>query len=106
MKTNKIYWKNIDQLDLNNHEINNIHENEFVSKLPVDHNKNGDELDNSHSRRDFLKYLGFEQGLYSIIYYFFLFSLESIYLLSNLKQLQQKLLRQQGVFLYKHTTFP
>mgnify|MGYP003325195807 CR=1 FL=1 len=66
MKTNKIYWKNIDQLDLNNQEINKIHENEFVSKLPVDHNKNGDELDNSHSRRDFLKYLGYSTAAATI----------------------------------------
>ena len=59
MKSNKIYWKNIDQLDENNQEINKIHENEFVSKLPINNYKGEDQLENSHSRRDFLKYLGF-----------------------------------------------
>ena len=59
MKTKKIYWKNIDQLDLNNQEIKNIHENEFVSKLPVNQNDNMDQSDSNHSRRDFLKYLGY-----------------------------------------------
>ncbi len=66
MKTNKIYWKNIDQLDSNNQQINKIHENEFVSKLPVDHNKNEDQLDNSHTRRDFLKYLGYSTAAATI----------------------------------------
>ena len=59
MKTKKIYWKNIDQLNSNNKEIKNIHENEFVSKLPVNHNDNVDQSDSNHSRRDFLKYLGY-----------------------------------------------
>ena len=59
MKTKKIYWKNIDQLDSNNQEIKNIHENEFVSKLPVNQNDNMDQSDSNHSRRDFLKYLGY-----------------------------------------------
>ena len=45
MKTKKIYWKNIDQLDSNNQEIKNIHENEFVSKLPVNKNDNTDQSD-------------------------------------------------------------
>ena len=59
MKTKKIYWKNIDQLDPNNQEIKNIHENEFVSKLPVIQNHNMDQSDSNHSSRDFLKYLGY-----------------------------------------------
>ena len=59
MKTKKIYWKNIDQLDSNNQDIKNIHENEFVSKLPVNQNDNLDQSDSNHTRRDFLKYLGY-----------------------------------------------
>jgi molybdopterin-containing oxidoreductase family iron-sulfur binding subunit len=65
MKTKKIYWKNIDQLDSNNHEIKKIHENEFVSKLPVNQN-NKDQLDNNHTRRDFLKYLGYSTAAATI----------------------------------------
>ena len=49
MKTKKIYWKNIDQLDPNNQEIKNIHENEFVSKLPVNHDDNVDQSDSNLS---------------------------------------------------------
>ena len=66
MKTKKIYWKNIDQLDSNNQMIKNIHENEFVSKLPVNQNDNIDQSDNNHSRRDFLKYLGYSTAAATI----------------------------------------
>ena len=59
MKSTKIYWKNIDQLDSNNQEINKLRENEFVSKLPVNDSKDEEQLDKNHTRRDFLKYLGF-----------------------------------------------
>ena len=67
MKSNKIYWKNIDQLDENNQEINKIHENEFVSKLPINNYKEEDQLENSHSRRDFLKYLGFTTAAATLV---------------------------------------
>ena len=66
MKTKKIYWKNIDQLDSNNQEIKKIYENEFVSKLPVNQDENKDQLDNNHTRRDFLKYLGYSTAAATI----------------------------------------
>ena len=60
MASNKTYWKNLDQLDLNNEDVKKLEENEFVSKLPEDFLSDEKTLEESStSRRDFLKYVGF-----------------------------------------------
>ena len=61
MASNKIYWKNLDQLDKDNAIVQKLEQNEFVEKLPVD-GFIGDQKsmeDSNTSRRDFLKYVGF-----------------------------------------------
>ncbi|MDG2371962.1 MAG: TAT-variant-translocated molybdopterin oxidoreductase [Flavobacteriaceae bacterium] len=60
MATNKTYWKSIDQLDQDNPIVAKLEQDEFPQKLPKDFN-NQDSIieDNSSSRRDFLKYIGF-----------------------------------------------
>ena len=61
MASNKIYWKNLDQLDKDNAIVQKLEQNEFVEKLPVDDFLGDqDTLEESNtSRRDFLKYVGF-----------------------------------------------
>jgi MoCo/4Fe-4S cofactor protein with predicted Tat translocation signal len=61
MASNKIYWKNIDQLDSDNNDVKKLEDNEFVSKIPVDDfiEDSNSIKDSSASRRDFLKYIGF-----------------------------------------------
>ncbi|MBN09622.1 MAG: quinol:cytochrome C oxidoreductase [Flavobacteriaceae bacterium] len=60
MSSNKIYWKNNDQLDPSNPMIQKLEQNEFSEKLPLDFNNNDLNIKNdSTSRRDFLKYAGF-----------------------------------------------
>lgn len=61
MASNKIYWKNIEQLDQDNAIVQKLEQNEFVEKLPVDDFLEDQKTmeDSSTSRRDFLKYVGF-----------------------------------------------
>ena len=56
MPTKKTYWKSVDQLEGNNPMIQDLKQNEFVEKLPVESDS---ESDPGTSRRDFLKYVGF-----------------------------------------------
>ena len=60
MAANKTYWKNIDQLNPENEDLNKLEQNEFASKLPEDFLSDEKTLEESStSRRDFLKYVGF-----------------------------------------------
>ena len=58
MPTKKTYWKSVDQLEGKNPMIQDLKQNEFVEKLPVD-SESDSESDPRTSRRDFLKYVGF-----------------------------------------------
>ena len=58
MPTKKTYWKSVDQLEGKNPMIQDLKQNEFVEKLPVDSESDSDK-DSGPSRRDFLKYVGF-----------------------------------------------
>ena len=60
MSQEKRYWKSEIELKPNN-GLDEIRNNEFVDKLPVDENIfSNDSVNNSETnRRDFLKYLGF-----------------------------------------------
>ena len=58
MSTKKTYWKSVDQLEENNPMVQDLTQNEFVEKLPVD-TPTDSEDEAGTSRRDFLKYVGF-----------------------------------------------
>ena len=58
MSTKKTYWKSVDQLEENNPMVQDLTQNEFVEKLPVDAATDS-ENEAGTSRRDFLKYVGF-----------------------------------------------
>ena len=49
----------MDQLEVNNPMVQDLTNNEFVEKLPVDTASNAEDQDAGTSRRDFLKYVGF-----------------------------------------------
>ena len=55
MKSKKLYWKGIEQLNSDSAIVEGLENNEFVEKLPV----NSKEENDRASRRDFLKFLGF-----------------------------------------------
>jgi len=58
MASNKTYWKNIDQLDPTNEEVQSLEQNEFASQLPKDFLTDERTLaDSNTSRRDFLNML-------------------------------------------------
>lgn len=61
MASNKIYWKNIAQLDREDEAIQKLEENEFVDQLPVNSLLDDQQAleESNTSRRDFLKYVGF-----------------------------------------------
>ncbi|MGB2514766.1 MAG: TAT-variant-translocated molybdopterin oxidoreductase [Flavobacteriaceae bacterium] len=58
MSTKKTYWKSVDQLEENNPMVQDLTQNEFVEKLPVDAATDSED-EAGTSRRDFLKYVGF-----------------------------------------------
>ena len=58
MKTKKLYWKGIEQLNSESTIVEGLENNEFVEKLPV----NSKEENDGASRRDFLKYVGFSSA--------------------------------------------
>ena len=58
MSTKKTYWKSLDQLEENNPMVQDLTQNEFVEKLPVDTTTDSEDEEGT-SRRDFLKYVGF-----------------------------------------------
>jgi MoCo/4Fe-4S cofactor protein with predicted Tat translocation signal len=58
MSTKKTYWKSVDQLEENNAMVQDLTQNEFVEKLPVDAATDSED-ETGTSRRDFLKYVGF-----------------------------------------------
>jgi len=67
MASNKTYWKNIDQLDPTNEEVQSLEQNEFASQLPKDFLTDERTLaDSNTSRRDFLKYVGFSTAAASL----------------------------------------
>jgi len=61
MAENKTYWKSAEQLKNNSFIVDQLEENEFVEKLPVNENIEDKSIlqDSNASRRDFLKYVGF-----------------------------------------------
>lgn len=63
MPTEKIYWKNIKQLDQESPKLHSLQQREFPEKLPADFyepsTQQSSEEDSNTSRRDFLKYVGF-----------------------------------------------
>ena len=62
MREEKIYWKGIHQLDDSNDDLSALEHREFAEKLPADLFGKAQEKDSeneSPTRRDFLKYLGF-----------------------------------------------
>ena len=66
MSSEKKYWRSVEELDTNNPVIEQIHQNEFVDKLPTLYSGEHEFLGNqeameesSTTRRDFLKYVGF-----------------------------------------------
>ena len=58
MKSKKLYWKGIEQLNSESTIVEGLENNEFVEKLPV----NSKEENDGASRRDFLKYVGFSSA--------------------------------------------
>ena len=58
MKSKKLYWKGIEQLNSESTRVEGLENNEFVEKLPV----NSKEENDGASRRDFLKYVGFSSA--------------------------------------------
>ena len=58
MKSKKLYWKGIEQLNSESTIVEGLENNEFVEKLPV----NSKEKNDGASRRDFLKYVGFSSA--------------------------------------------
>jgi MoCo/4Fe-4S cofactor protein with predicted Tat translocation signal len=58
MKSKKLYWKGIEQLNSESAIVEGLENNEFVEKLPV----NSKEENDGASRRDFLKYVGFSSA--------------------------------------------
>jgi len=58
MKSKKLYWKGIEQLNTESTIVEGLENNEFVEKLPV----NSKEENDGASRRDFLKYVGFSSA--------------------------------------------
>ena len=58
MKSKKIYWKGIEQLNSESTIVEGLENNEFVEKLPVNSKQEND----GASRRDFLKYVGFSSA--------------------------------------------
>ena len=58
MKSKKLYWKGIEQLNTESQIVEGLENNEFVEKLPV----NSKEENDGASRRDFLKYVGFSSA--------------------------------------------
>ena len=68
MSTNKVYWKNVAQLEKDNELVQKLEQNEFVDKIPVDEFL-GDEKtmgESNTNRRDFLKYVGFSTAAASL----------------------------------------
>ena len=68
MSTNKVYWKNVAQLEKDNELVQKLEQNEFVDKIPVDQFL-GDEKtmgESNTNRRDFLKYVGFSTAAASL----------------------------------------
>jgi len=66
MSSEKKYWRSVEELDTNNPVIEQIHQNEFVDKLPTLYSGEHEFLSNQEAmeesattRRDFLKYVGF-----------------------------------------------
>jgi len=66
MSSEKKYWRSVEELDTENPVIEQIHQNEFVDKLPTLYSGEHEFLSNkevmeesSTTRRDFLKYVGF-----------------------------------------------
>ncbi len=62
MSEEKIYWKGIHQLDDSNAGLSDLEQREFVEKLPPDlfgKQKESESDNQSPTRRDFLRYLGF-----------------------------------------------
>ena len=58
MKSKKLYWKGIEQLNSESTIVEGLENDEFVEKLPV----NSKEENDGASRRDFLKYVGFSSA--------------------------------------------
>lgn len=58
MKSKKLYWKGIEQLNSESTIVEGLENNEFVEKLPVNSKQEND----GASRRDFLKYVGFSSA--------------------------------------------
>ena len=67
MASKKTYWKQIEQLNLDNTAVQQLAQNEFASKLPEDFLSDEKKLQESNtSRRDFLKYVGFSTAAASL----------------------------------------
>ncbi len=61
MASNKIYWKNVEQLNEGSALVKSLQDNEFVTEIPTDDFLGNKESLSSSSttRRDFLKFMGF-----------------------------------------------
>jgi len=67
MASKKTYWKQIEQLNPQNTEVQKLAHDEFASKLPKDFLSDEKTLQESNtSRRDFLKYVGFSTAAASL----------------------------------------
>ena len=67
MASKKTYWKQIEQLNPQNTEVQKLAHDEFASKLPKDLLSDEKTLQESNtSRRDFLKYVGFSTAAASL----------------------------------------
>ena len=68
MASNKIYWKNEEELNPTDSIVQKLSENEFPEEIPVDEFLGDKETlsDSKTNRRDFLKYVGFSTAAASI----------------------------------------
>lgn len=68
MSLNKKYWRNPEELNADSNVLETIQKNEFVDDLPSKSQIRDEEAegDNSTSRRDFLKYVGFSTAAATI----------------------------------------
>ena len=68
MASNKIYWKNEEELNPDDSIVQKLSKNEFPEEIPVDEFLGDKETlaDSKTNRRDFLKYVGFSTAAASI----------------------------------------
>jgi molybdopterin-containing oxidoreductase family iron-sulfur binding subunit len=68
MASNKIYWKNEEELNPTDSIVQKLSENEFPEEIPVDEFLGDKETlaDSKTNRRDFLKYVGFSTAAASV----------------------------------------